>query len=123
MEGSRDVRVDIELRIEDGRAHSCPCRQMNDRVGLDTPEEFMNRLPLTEVNLDTLHGGGKCSGIGPLDDRIIEVVKVIDHRDIMTGIQEFLNHMGSDKTYSPCDNDLHRETLSIFPALMKGRKG
>ena len=87
MEGAGDVRVDVELWIEDRGSYAGAGCQMDHRIGLHLGKEIPHRLPMPQVDLRNLNGGLKGSHIGPLDRGIVEVIEFVQDRDLMPLLQ------------------------------------
>src|SRR5215211_6684376 len=121
MQCPADIRVVIKLRLKNGRAYPGPRREMRDDIESLAVKQLADSSGVSEVELmdpDVLDDGRQ---IVSLRLRIIKIVEVIENCDFVTGSQQFLNKVRTNKPRSARDQSSHRASVKMKPRAGKGR--
>ncbi len=76
---------------------------MRDGLKFFPMKKIAHAVRIPQIELMDLHVRGHAGQIGAFDLRIVKVVEVIEDRDFMTGSEQFLNQMRTDKTCAAGD--------------------
>ena len=110
--GAGDIRVDVKLRVFDGRSHSSPRAEMHDRVEFSSMHDARDGTSIAQVGLVELNIATKSSDVRVLDGWVVEVVEVIEDRNGVAEGETFFDEVGADKTSAASHENIHPRTLS-----------
>lgn len=109
--GSRDIGVDVELRIFYRRAHPGSRRQMDDRIERPLREDTLNKIAIPNIPLKHPSRTTQRGDIRPLDPGVVVIIEVINKADFMPVPEKPRRNMRSDKPSPPSNQNFHRRTL------------
>jgi hypothetical protein len=112
VEGAFDVRVDVELRLLDGRANTGTGGQMDDGVKTAHIERFSHEQRIGDVTFAKLHLGAERSQVFTFDGRVVVVVDVVDDGDLARFVaKQPFDGMGADEAGAASDKNVHERRM------------
>ena len=93
---------------------------MNHRVKLCAFENPIDRRRIAEVDFVQRDFVGYRREIAALDLRIVEIVEVIEHRDLVTFADKLFHQVRADKTSAARDQNPHRASVGRKHTCGKG---
>ena len=122
MEGTSDVRFNIELRLRDRRSDARPGGEMNDRLRPFRRDSAQNGILVSDIDRVQANVGDECLEIPPFNQRIVKVIKIVDYADRMPFGQQGLYQVRTNESGTSGNQYLHITEGSKLGGKLEVRK-
>src|SRR5206468_11224051 len=101
------ICVVVKLRVLDRRANTSTGGEVSDRFKFFAMKQISHRGAVAKIDMMNRHLFGDTSNVCVLDLPIVKIVEVVEDRDFVPSLEQFLNKMGADETSAAGDEDSH----------------